>query len=85
MEFKNITKADSFHFDTNGVWWVFGEKEEILLINNDGLNSIPFCDLDDESLAEIKKGLENKRDGFVFTTDKKDYQLRDLLEKPERD
>ena len=80
IKLPNIEKADSLNIDTNGIWWVYLKEEKILLINKDGVRTIPFSELDQETLDSIKKEDDSEDDDIVFKSGTNKVNLSSIAE-----
>ena len=76
----NIKKADVVHIDTNGLYWIYAKEEEVLLINKDGIKTIPFCDLPQEELQNVLDSLpKTDESNFIFKDGDTEIKLKDLI------
>jgi hypothetical protein len=76
MKLPNVKKADKFIMDCNGLMWVYLEEKEVFLVNKDGIQTIKFSDLDEETLQHI---LEKETHDLSFKTGKETYSIDDLI------
>lgn len=74
-----MEKADFMSIDVNGIWWVYIEREEVLLINRKGQQIIKFNNLPDDMMKSISEHNEKEDSGFTIRDGDKSCSLSRLI------